>query len=119
MKGCALNIMFTFCLNSVTAWDFHTDSTNISIMSKPTITRRTSKSVTIELTVHLDPSSMLRSEDNILEALNGAGRLAAQVALEQFDTDGSNIGKVVASAAVLDKHTFPRADSQTCVYITT
>ena len=57
-------------------------------MSKPTITSQTGKSVTIELTVDLDPSSMLKSEDNILQALNGAGRLAAEVALEQFDTDG-------------------------------
>ena len=34
---------------------------------------------------------MLKSEDNILEALNGAGCLAAEVALGQFDTDGSAI----------------------------
>ena len=60
-------------------------------MSKPKITHQRHESVTIELTVRLDPSSMLKSEDNILEALNGAGRLAAQVALEQFDTDGSKI----------------------------
>ena len=61
------------------------------IMSKSTITSQTAESVTIEFTVHLDSGSMLRSEDNILEALNGAGRLAAEVALEQFDTDGSPI----------------------------
>ena len=60
-------------------------------MSKPKITHQRHESVTIELTVRLDPSSMLNSEDNILEALNGAGRLAAQVALKQFDTDGSKI----------------------------
>ena len=59
-------------------------------MSNPTITAQTDKTVTIEFTVELDPNSMLKSEDNILEALNGAGRLAAQVALEQFDADGSN-----------------------------
>ena len=60
-------------------------------MSKPKITHQTHESVTIELTVRLDRISMLKSEDNILEALNGAGRLGAQVALEQFDTDGSKI----------------------------
>lgn len=60
-------------------------------MSKATIIGQTGKSVTIELTVDLDPSSMLKSEDNILEALNSGGCLAARVALEQFDTDGSKI----------------------------
>ncbi len=60
-------------------------------MNKATITNQTNESLTIELTVNLDSSSMLKSEDNILEALNGAGRLAAQVALAQFDTDGSAI----------------------------
>ena len=60
-------------------------------MSKPKITSQRSESVTIEFTVQLDRSSMLKSEDNILKALNGAGRLAAEVALEQFDTDGCPI----------------------------
>ena len=60
-------------------------------MSKPKITHQTDKSVTIEFTVHLDSKSMLKSEDTILEALNGAGRLAVQAAPEQFDTDGSPI----------------------------
>ena len=60
-------------------------------MSKPKITSQSPESVTIEFTVQLDRSSMLKSEDNILQALNGAGRLAAEVALEQFDTDGSAI----------------------------
>ena len=72
-------------------FNFHTTTVQIFIMSKPTITNQTDKSVTIEFTVHLDPSSMLKSEDAILDALNGAGRLAAEVALEQFDTDGSDV----------------------------
>ena len=70
---------------------FHITTPRTSIMSKPKITSQTPESVTIEFTVQLDSSSMLKSEDNILEALNGAGRLAAGVALEQFDTDGSAI----------------------------
>ena len=60
-------------------------------MSNPKITSQKPESVTIEFTVHLDSGSMLKSEDNILEALNSAGRLAAGVALEQFDTDGSKL----------------------------
>ena len=60
----------------------HNQRVRTSIMSKPEITSQTSESVTIEFTVQLDRSSMLKSEDNILQALNGAGRLAAEVALE-------------------------------------
>ena len=50
-----------------------------------------SETIKIEITVQLDPKSMLRSEENIRDALNDAGCLAAECALKQFDTDGSPI----------------------------
>lgn len=54
------------------------------------IKSKTETSVTLEITVPL-AQSMLQSEENITEALNEAGCLAAEVALKQFDTDGSAI----------------------------
>lgn len=58
----------------------------MAAMIKP----KTESSVTLEITVPL-AQSMLQSEDNITETLNEAGCLAAEVALKQFDTDGSAI----------------------------
>lgn len=60
-------------------------------MDSARITKRDGSCLTIELNITLDSKSMLRSEDNILSGLNEAGALAAQAALEQFDTDGSPI----------------------------
>lgn len=60
-------------------------------MSETKIIHQSDGTLTIELTVKLDPSSMLKSEDNILAALNEAGCVAAEAALAQFDTDGSPI----------------------------
>ncbi|MEJ2419630.1 MAG: ISKra4 family transposase, partial [Exilibacterium sp.] len=54
------------------------------------VTSKTQDSITLEITVPL-AKSMLKSEENITNALNEAGCLAAEVALEQFDTDGSPI----------------------------
>ncbi len=54
------------------------------------VTSKTQDSITLEITVPL-AKSMLKSEENITNALNEAGCLAAEAALEQFDTDGSPI----------------------------
>lgn len=58
---------------------------------KAVVKSKNGDSVKIEVTVKLDKSSMLKSEDNIRDALNDAGCLAAECALKQFDTDGSPI----------------------------
>ena len=47
--------------------------------------------LTLQITIKLDPNSMLRSEGNIRESLKDAGCLAASKALAQFDTDGTPI----------------------------
>lgn len=60
-------------------------------MTEAVMKKKTTESVTIEVTVDLDAKSMLRSEENIREALNEAGCLASEAALKQFDTDGSPI----------------------------
>ena len=75
-------------------------------MSKPKITKRDGNSVTLELTVQLNPKSMLKSEENIQNALNDAGCLAAQAALEQFDTDGSPI--MIGNVKMTSKGQFPK-----------
>lgn len=56
----------------------------------------------IEITIRLriDKSSMLKSEELIEEALNEAGVAVSELALEEFDTDGSPIelaGKILTS----------------------
>lgn len=56
----------------------------------------------LELTIRikLDKSSMLKSEELIERALNEAGVVASEKALENFDTDGSPIeigGRILTS----------------------
>ena len=54
----------------------------------------------ITIRVELDKTSMLKSEELIEKALNEAGVLASQKALENFDTDGSPIeldGRILTS----------------------
>ena len=56
--------------------------------------------ITLEIEVELDRDSMLKSEEQIAQALNEAGIKFTQKALEQFDTNGSPIevgGKVLTS----------------------
>jgi hypothetical protein len=45
--------------------------------------------ITLQVEVELDAHSMLNSEEQILQALNGAGMELTKAALSQFDTDGS------------------------------
>jgi len=45
----------------------------------------------VELTIDLDSSSMLNSEEHIQSVLNDLGCLATKEALSQFDTDGMAI----------------------------
>ena len=59
-------------------------------MSLAKLKSHNSKSVTIELTIPLN-SSMLKTEEAIRDGLNEVGCVAAQKALEHFDTDGSPI----------------------------
>ncbi|NKC11988.1 MAG: hypothetical protein GKR94_07240 [Gammaproteobacteria bacterium] len=60
-------------------------------MSHAEIVERSHATVTLQVTISLDPKSMLRSEEAIRDALNNAGCLAAEQVLKQFDTDGSAI----------------------------
>jgi len=55
-----------------------------------TIISRDKDSITLQVTVEFS-NSMLKSEDAILEALNEAGTVATEEALQQFDTNGSEI----------------------------
>jgi len=55
-----------------------------------TITKRTEKSITLEVEITLR-GSMLESEERIQAAFNEAGNLATGEALQRFDTDGSPI----------------------------
>jgi len=83
---------------------FLTSGALLSMNNKAMIKARKGNAVTIEFTVLLNPKSMLKSEDNILEALNEAGSLAAEAALEQFDTDGSDI--ILGSTKLTSKGKF-------------
>ncbi|NKC11414.1 MAG: hypothetical protein GKR94_04170 [Gammaproteobacteria bacterium] len=60
-------------------------------MSHAEIVKHSDATVTLQVTISLDPKSMLRSEEAIRDALNNVGCLAAEQALKQFDTDGSPI----------------------------
>lgn len=55
------------------------------------ITKQTERKITMEIEIDLDAKSMLNSEENILSALNEAGKEATKIALKQFDTDGNRI----------------------------
>ncbi|MEM9848415.1 MAG: hypothetical protein AAF847_11035 [Bacteroidota bacterium] len=45
----------------------------------------------IELEIEISPDSMLKSEENIETVLNATGVAASELALSEFDTDGSPI----------------------------
>ncbi|MEM0992017.1 MAG: hypothetical protein AAGI49_03230 [Bacteroidota bacterium] len=45
----------------------------------------------IELEIEISPDSMLKSEENIETVLNTTGVAASELALSEFDTDGSPI----------------------------
>ena len=73
---------------------------------KASIIEQKGNTVTLQLQVQLS-KSMLESEENIQEALNEAGCLASQLALEQFDTDGSPLrqaGQKWFSKGKTEKH---------------
>ena len=55
------------------------------------IVKKSGNEVIMEVRVILDPDSMLNSEQQILLALNDAGKLATGQALSQFDTNGAYI----------------------------
>lgn len=64
--------------------------------------------LTIQIEVELDSSSMLSSEEQIAQAVQSAGLLATQRALEQFDTNGEQIeakGKRMSSKGQQKKST--------------
>ena len=66
------------------------------------------KKLTIQIEVELDSTSMLNSEEQIAKALQTAGLLATQKALEQFDTNGEQIeveGKKLSSKGQQKKST--------------
>jgi hypothetical protein len=54
-----------------------------------TIVKKTSKSITIQVTIPVEGKDMLTKEDSIQIALNEAGKLATEYVLSQYDTDGS------------------------------
>jgi len=72
------------------------------------IIKKVGNKIKIELEIELDPSSMLSSEEQIAKALNEAGLLATEEALELFDSDGLPIeksGKVLTSKGKQKKTT--------------
>jgi len=73
---------------------------------KASIVEQDGNTVTLQLQVQLS-KSMLETEENIQEALNEAGCLASQLALAQFDTDGSPLthsGMKWFSKGMTEKH---------------
>lgn len=54
------------------------------------IVKRNKGSITVEVTIEME-TSILKSEEAILTAVNEVGALATGEAIEQFDTDGSPI----------------------------
>ncbi len=70
--------------------------------------KRNGNKITLQVEIELDPASMPKSEQQIEQALNEAGTQAAQIALEQFDTDGSPIcvnGQNLTSKGQIKKNT--------------
>lgn len=64
------------------------------------IIKKQGNKIKIEMEIELDSNSMLSSEEQIAKALNEAGLLATEEALELFDADGLPIeksGKVLTS----------------------
>lgn len=58
---------------------------------KSKIIEKTDKKIVLQVEIALNSDSMLKSEEEIQSALNEANTQATQIALEQFDTDGSAI----------------------------
>ena len=58
---------------------------------KSKVIKKTGNKLKLEVEIELDSTSMLNSEEQIAKALNEAGLLATEEALELFDTDGSPI----------------------------
>lgn len=70
------------------------------------LTNRSGNKVTLELSLTLNDSSMLQSEELIQKTLNEAGQLLSLEALSNFDTDGKPImvkGKQMTSKGQLKK----------------
>jgi hypothetical protein len=56
-----------------------------------TIVKKTSKSITIQVTIPVEGKDMLTKEEAIQIAVNEAGKLATEYVLSQYDTDGTPI----------------------------
>ena len=55
--------------------------------------KKDGKKAVIQVSVELDDSSMLSSEEQIQKAVNDLGGMTTKLALEQFDTKGETIMK--------------------------
>ena len=55
------------------------------------LVKRTDGKLVYEVSINLDSTSMLQSEEQIQEAVNALGNEATKAALSQFDTDGRDI----------------------------
>ena len=55
------------------------------------LVKRTDGKLVYEVSIDLDSTSMLQSEEQIQEAVNAQGNEATKAALSQFDTDGRDI----------------------------
>jgi len=65
------------------------------------------KKIRLTIEMDLDSNSMLQSEENIEKILNEAGIKLSELALKEFDTDGSKIevdGKILTSKGVQKKN---------------
>jgi len=72
------------------------------------LVKKQGNKITVEVEIELDPTSMLNSEEQIAKALNEAGLLATEEALELFDTNGDPIefkGEVLTSKGKQKKST--------------